>query len=166
MTPILHAGARGCNSAATGRQRVRVKMPNRQSLARLAKFGVVGLSGVGVNHGLLLLGLYVLDAWEPAAAYAAALTAAIGISILTNFLLNDAWTWRDRRLHGPRAFLVRLGKYYLVAGAAGVVQWAISWSLSIPLEVNVHLANLTGIAAGVGINFFVNHLWTFRKPAA
>ena len=142
-----------------------MKIPNRKSLARLAKFGVVGLSGVAVNHGLLLAGLMLLDGWEPGTAYALALTAAIGISILTNFLLNDAWTWRDRRLQGARAFLVRLGKYYLVAGVAGVVQWAISWTLSIPFEVNVHLANLTGIAAGVGINFFVNHLWTFKKPA-
>lgn len=133
---------------------------------RLTKFGVVGLSGVGVNHGLLLLGLYVLDDMAPGAAYAIALTLAIGISILTNFLLNDAWTWRDRRVEGARAFLVRLGKYYFVAGIAGVVQWAISWTLSIPFEVNVHLANLSGIAAGVGINFFVNHFWTFKKPDA
>ena len=130
------------------------------------KFGVVGLTGVGVNHGLLLAGLEVLDGWEAGAAYATALTVAIGVSILTNFLLNDAWTWRDRREHGARAFFVRLGKYYLVAGVAGVVQWAISWSLSIPFEVNVHLANLTGIAAGVGINFVVNHFWTFKKPDA
>ena len=137
---------------------------NRSNVIRFAKFGVVGLSGVGVNHGLLLLGIYLLSSWEPGRAYALSLTVAIAISILTNFLLNDAWTWRDRRNRGLGAFLLRMGKYHLVAGVAGVVQWAISWSLSIPLEFNVHLANLTGIGAGVLINFLVNHLWTFKRP--
>ena len=138
---------------------------NRTNLTRLAKFCVVGLSGVGVNHGLLLLGLYLLSSWEEGQAYGTALTAAIGISILTNFLLNDAWTWRDRRSKGAGAFLTRLGKYYIVAGVAGVVQWIISWSLSISLDINVHIGNLTGIAAGVAINFLVNHLWTFRRQS-
>ncbi len=124
---------------------------------------MVGFGGVFVNHGLLLLGLYLLSGWDPRTAYGVSLTVAIAISISTNFLLNDAWTWRDRRQKGAPAFLVRMAKYHLVAGIAGVVQWAFSWTLSIPLEFNVHLANLTGIAAGVLINFLVNHLWTFKR---
>src|SRR6267143_5243224 len=55
------------------------------------KFNIVGLTGVFVNEGLLIalqsVGVYVLTASA----------VAIEVSILSNFILNDFWTFRDRR---------------------------------------------------------------------
>ena len=142
-----------------------MKLPSPKDLKRFIKFGVVGASGVGVNHGILLTGeYYVFASFERSTRYGLALSAAILISIFSNFLLNDIWTWRDRRRAGARAFLVRMSKYFLVAGIAGVVQAGVSWTMKIPFELNIHLSNLTGIAAGVLINFFVNHMWTYVDP--
>src|ERR1700730_10185470 len=69
------------------------------------KFNIVGLTGVFVNEGLLIglqsIGFYVLTASA----------IAIEVSILTNFLLNDLWTFRDRR---SGHFAVRLAKFNLL----------------------------------------------------
>lgn len=62
------------------------------------KFALTGLSGVFVNLGsfqfLLNLGVHKLLA-SP---------VAIELSIISNFLLNNYWTFRDRALVGKNAF--------------------------------------------------------------
>src|ERR1035437_1531207 len=66
------------------------------------KFSVVGVTGIIVNEGLLIVlqsrGVYFLYAG----------IVAIEISILTNFVMNDLWTFRDRR---SGHFAVRLTKF-------------------------------------------------------
>lgn len=139
------------------------KSLDRKELWRILKFGAVGASGVVVNEGLFILCEELLLAslsQGPRVAISSAI--AVGVSILTNFLLNDAWTWRDRRSQDPGAFWRRMARYYLVAGAAGLLQIAVTVGLSLSMGLNEHLANFCGILAGVAINFFVNNLWTFR----
>ncbi len=137
--------------------------PKTQDLLRVAKFAVVGASGVLVNHGILVLCVKVIfPSWEPSVRNLVGSTLAVAVSIFTNFLLNNSWTWSDRRTAGLGALLTRLFRYYIVAGVAGVLQIGIFWGLSVPLGINLHLANLSGIGAGVLINFGVNHFWTFR----
>jgi len=80
-------------------------------LQRPVKFIAVGASGVGVN----LLILYLLTD-VAGVHYAASAFVAIEASIITNFLLNDRWTFKDRR--GSKVFS-RLLKYNAVS-AAGV----------------------------------------------
>lgn len=78
-------------------------------LQRPVKFIAVGASGVGVN----LLLLYLLTDIA-GVHYAASAFVAIEASIITNFLLNDRWTFKDRR--GSKVFS-RLLKYNAVSGA-------------------------------------------------
>ena len=59
---------------------------------RVARFALVGLSGVIVNLAALHLFAGVLGIHEVVAS-----ALAIETSIVTNFLLNDAFTFRDRR---------------------------------------------------------------------
>ena len=76
------------------------------------KFGIVGAIGIVVNEGLLILfqsmGVYLL--------YAGAV--AIEISILSNFILNDLWTFRDRRSGSAAVRLVKFNVLML----AGLVR--------------------------------------------
>ena len=58
---------------------------------RLIKFAIVGTSGVVVNLGLL----YILVEWF-GLYYMLAAVISIGSSVLSNYILNDKWTWRDR----------------------------------------------------------------------
>ncbi len=85
--------------------------------ARFLKFAAVGASGVLVNLGSLAL----FTSFGAIETLASAL--AIQVSILTNFLFNETWTFSDRRAgSGP---LARLGRFQLVSLAAAAMQWLV-----------------------------------------
>jgi len=124
---------------------------------RFLKFILVGATGVGVNMGILYTlteGLHL--------HYAISSLFAIELSILSNFTLNDRWTWRDRQ---KKHYLMRLFQYHLSVGITAI---AVNWGLLIVLTEFVGLyylvSNLLGIAAGTLLNYTLNDLWTFRKP--
>ncbi len=121
------------------------------------KFGIVGLSGIVVNEGLLAL---FTKAFLWPVGIAGAL--AIEISILSNFMLNNYWTWRTSR---EKSFMIRLLRYHSVAIISGMVNYAILLLLS-GHGMEPLLANLFGIAVGTIINFFLNHYWTFARKTA
>ncbi len=144
-----------------------MKIPSRQECLRLIRFGLVGASGVGVNMALFHLGTKLLfEAMPQVTRNALSGALAVAISILTNFLLNDAWTWRDRRRASRLGLWARMARYYVVAGVAGAVQVGVMLLLSVALGLHETLANLAGISAGIAIKFFVNNLWTFRADDA
>ena len=116
------------------------------------KFNIVGLTGVVVNEGLLItlqsIGVYVLTASA----------IAIEVSILSNFILNDSWTFRDRR-SGHRA--VRLVKFNLLMLAGLVVNLAIIYVGTTYFGVPAALANLVGIAGAFLLRYAlsVRYAW-------
>lgn len=59
---------------------------------RFVEYGLVGLTGVFVNLGAFYLLAHVGGVQRNLAS-----AAAIEVSILTNFALHDAWTFRDRK---------------------------------------------------------------------
>ena len=123
---------------------------------RIFKFGLIGLSGVVVNNGLLwlLVKLNLLPFYLCS-------FIAIEISIITNFLLNDAWTWADRR-QGHK--LQRLFKYNLSTAFSSVfINITILLFLKEWLGMPYLLANLIGIGCGMLFNFFINHFWTYGE---
>ena len=145
-------------------------------IKRLIKFGLVGVTGVVVN-------LAVFEVLFRLAHLQFSLANAIGIvvSIFTNFLLNDSWTWGDRIKGTRRDWAGRLTKYYVSASAAAGVQLLVASGamtfvfeglpLTLPeslgspvggVDVGPTLAVLTGIAFGMAINFLASHLWAFR----
>ncbi|MDG7029989.1 MAG: GtrA family protein, partial [Nitrososphaerota archaeon] len=91
------------------------------------KFNVVGLSGVLVNEGLLLALVY------ERVFYLHADAVAIEASILSNFFLNDYWTFRDRR-HGHIA--VRLLKFNALMVIGLVVNLTILYAFTAYLGIN------------------------------
>lgn len=127
----------------------------RKKLEEFIKFGIVGGSGVLVNMGLLYLLTRFLSVPLEIAS-----PIAIWISILTNFSLNNLWTFKERNTHVP--FWSRLFRYHLVSGVAGLVNYLTLLLLVKFLGMNDMLANLIGIGLGTIINFTMNSLWTWR----
>ncbi|MDE3001193.1 MAG: GtrA family protein [Gemmatimonadota bacterium] len=120
------------------------------------KFALTGLGGVVVNLGsfqlMLTSGVHALLA-SP---------IAIELSIISNFLLNNYWTFGSRELSGKRR--VRGLKYHLVSLATLFLSYGTFVLLSV-LFRDVPLVILQGCAiapAGV-LNYSVNSLWTFRE---
>jgi len=123
---------------------------------RFVKFNVVGLTGIVVNEGLLILlassGVY----------YVYASAVAIEISIISNFILNDLWTFRDRR-HGH--VLTRLLKFNGLMLVGLVVNLAILYAGTYYLAVNYALSNLAGIAVAFVVRYWlsVRYAWIKRE---
>ncbi len=147
----------------------------RANRGRLLKFASVGLSGVVVNLAIFLLAFHVVFAplLSGDLQFIVANGTGFVVSVFTNFLLNDWWTWGDRKKGGIRQWFHRIIKYYITASGAGAVQILTAWiSLTVlwaPLqfaafgfELAPSLGVLTGIGCGMAINFTVSHLWAFR----
>jgi dolichol-phosphate mannosyltransferase len=141
------------------------------------KFLIVGASGVPVNLGTVFLVTKALEhSVSTSTRDAVAYLSGIALSIFTNFLLNNFWTWGDRTQCAEAGFIKRLFKFYLVSSLACIVQYVTSvlvshamrdaqvFSTQISGEYRLYhiLAPLLGIALGTIINFSLNHIWTFK----
>lgn len=124
---------------------------------RFIKFGIVGMSGIVVNMGLL----YLL-AGPGGVPYFLASIVAIELSIISNFSINHLWTWRDRSDHGT--VFGKLVRYHIGAGATGFLgNYLILVALTELVGLHYLLSNLIGIGVGTLFNYVINDLWTFRK---
>ncbi len=99
---------------------------------RLLKYAVVGGLGTGVNEGVVL----VTTKFIPISL---SLALAIEVSILFNFVLNDLWTFSDRRIG---SVWKRLGKFHLSSLSGGAVQYVVVVALLLAV---LHFGNLTEI---------------------
>ena len=127
-------------------------------ILRILKFGIVGATGVVVNMGLLAFfkGVLHIPLWLAG-------FLAIELSILSNFVLNDIWTWRDRR---KRSFWNRIWRYHVSVGITAYgLNYPILLLLTKMLDMQYLIANLVGIAVASAANFIINHFWTYgQKP--
>jgi len=133
---------------------------------RFIRFCAVGASGVVVNLGVFTLFQVVLLAnLVPGddTRFLLANVSGVAVSIFTNFLLNDFWTWGDREKRGHAHFWSRLSKFYVVSSAAAAVQVGVAWLVRSQFGMMDQLAVLIGIGVATVINFTANHFWTFRE---
>src|SRR5215213_7723582 len=130
------------------------------SAGRFWKFALVGVSGVLVNTITLVTLAEYFDASK-----VIAWMFAVGLSILSNFLLNNAFTWRDVRHSSRIHFLLRCALAYPVAivgiGASFAVYYPLVKYVSDAFPYYV-LFNLLGIAAGTSVNFILSSRLVFR----
>lgn len=119
------------------------------------KFCMVGASGVVVNLGafssLLALGTnpYVAS------------PAAVEVSILWNFFLNNAWTFRYR----PKSehIGIRGLKFNIISLASLTVTFGTFVILSkLFPQLSLQIDQLAAILPTTAINYFLNSYWTFR----
>jgi dolichol-phosphate mannosyltransferase len=146
----------------------------RQILStRFLKFCAVGGSGVAVNLGCLALLAAGLGLNQNLSA-----ALAIEVSINTNFLINEWWTFRDRRDRAGRVSR-RWLKFHLISVVGAALQWLtfvimnralasaldVAWSLRAGAEVGrwIYVSQLAGIGVATLWNFFANLYWTWRQ---
>jgi len=126
-----------------------------QSSRVFIKFCITGASGVVVNLGLfsalLAIGLN---------KYLAS-PIAIQCSIVSNFLLNNYWTFRSRNLAGPiHARGLRFNLISIVSLAVSYLSF-VGLSRAYPgVAPQVH--QVVSIVPATLVNYFLNSYWTFR----
>lgn len=133
----------------------------QRELRRFVQFGLVGLSGVGVNFGTFWLLTRIAGLSEPYDLVA--LILSMEAATLSNFVLNDIWTFRDRRITSIKATLVRALKFNLVSIGAITLYYVVYTPLTRLLEVYDLVALALAIGIGLVWNFSINVLWTWRK---
>ena len=130
------------------------------SAGRFWKFAVVGASGVLVNMVTLVVLAEYFDAHK-----VIAWMFAVGLSILSNFLLNNAFTWRDIRHSSRIHFFLRGALAYPVAimgiGANFAVWYPLVKYVSDDFPYYA-IFNLLGIVAGTSVNFILSSRLIFR----
>lgn len=130
-----------------------VKQLLRLSDYRVLKFATVGASGVLVNLGLLWLLVSYAKVLE-----AAAVIFSIEASILSNFLLNNFWTFRGRE---SGSFSSKLLKYHGSAALGAVVNYT-TFLILISVGLNYLVADAIGIILGVISNYLLSEIFVWR----
>lgn len=132
-------------------------MQRTGELLRFAKFCLVGGSGIGVNEGLLWLLREQAGLPLPIAS-----AIAVEMSIISNFLFNNFFTFRDRRSSGAKSTLNRLLKFNLVSLAGLGINVGILSLFTNVVGLHYLYSNLIGIAVAAIWNYTLSTWWTWR----
>ncbi len=128
---------------------------------RFLRFCSVGLLGVFVNEGALRFitetgGLYYV--------YSSALAAEI--AIVSNFLFNEFWTFRDRSSQRPGVAnrLRRFLKFNLICVIGVILNVVVLWALTDLAGLYYLISNLFGIGVSTLWNYGLNSNVTWEVP--
>lgn len=125
---------------------------------RFLLFSLIGGLGVGVHLTTLWTVLHLEG------SFAIAQGVATMVAMTFNFLLNNLFTYRDRRLKGWR-ILTGLGSFYAVCGLGAVANVGIASSIA--GNHSWWLAGLAGAAVSAVWNYAMSSVftWSVRRPA-
>jgi len=129
-------------------------LTERAKLARAARFCVVGGTGTAINTAVLYLLSRGLGLPLPVSS-----AIAVELAILSNYMLNDRFTFGARR-----PSLRRLAKFNLTSLGGLGVNVVIVWLLT-RHGVYFIAANFVGIAVAVVVNYTFSVAWVWRREA-
>ncbi len=120
------------------------------------KYSVVGFSGVLVNLGIYMLLTRLFGLSEVIAPL-----ISIESSLLSNFLLNNFWTFKKREVSS--SLYKRLLQFHLASGGAACLNYLTFLLAFAVLGMHDILSNLLGITVAAILNYLINSNWTWRK---
>ena len=121
------------------------------------KYCCVGLVGSVVNLGTyLLLNRYFQTPLEVASLI------AIETSIVSNFLLNNFWTFKQRTK--KLSMFRRVVNFHIAASISGLIFYYLFFLFLVTiLGINDVLSVLLAVIAGTISNYTINSIWTWQK---
>ena len=120
-------------------------------IGRVAKFGVVGITGILINIGIL----YLLSR-RLGLPLVLSSGVAVELAVISNFLLNSTWTF------GCHPSLPRFAKFN-VASLAGLTVNVTGVLLLTRLGFYLLAADLIGVAVGFVVNYMFSVLWVWGR---
>jgi len=123
---------------------------------RMIKFSIVGVIGAGINTGFLwiltdLAGLY----------YLFSSVVAIEIAIMMQFMMNDRWTFRDRKTTDAGQFIKRIFKSNLWRSGGLAVNVGVLYLFTAYIGVYYLLSNIFGIVCAFSLNYILESRLTW-----
>jgi dolichol-phosphate mannosyltransferase len=130
-------------------------------VGRFLRFCVVGVSGLFVNGGALKFFAEVAGL-----NYLSSSVLAMEAAIVSNFILNDLWTFRDRSSLKPGAAnrLKRFLKFNLICAAGAVLGASVSWSLFNLARLYAPISDLIGFGLSTVWNYGLNSNYNWQVP--
>lgn len=125
---------------------------------KLLKFGCVGLSGIFVNTGIL----YILTEYA-GLYYLVSSLFAIEASIITNFLLNDSWTFNDKVKSRIAEKWKRFVSFEVISVLGVAINMGVLYTLTEFAGIWYILSNIVGILVAFAWNFYVNRHVTWKQ---
>lgn len=131
--------------------------PAYTEFLRVGKFMIVGLSGMLVNLGLLF---YLTEFWGIYFLFSGMI--AIECSIITNFILNDVWTFGDCK-ENKHGWGMRLILFQAVSLAGVIINLSLLYILTTGFGIYYLVSSLIGIFCAFSWNFLANRRFTWKK---
>lgn len=125
---------------------------------RVFKFGIVGLSGIVVNLGILFLLVEFFAVNKDLAS-----PIAIEFAILNNFIWNDLWTFSSVENQKVSSRWHRLVAFNIVSVGGAAINYAIFLVLTSWFAVYYLAAQLIGILIAFIWNFLLNRRLTWTR---
>jgi putative flippase GtrA len=129
-------------------------LAERAKLSRAARFCLVGGTGTAINTAALYVLSRGLGLPLPVSS-----AIAVELAVLSNYLLNDRFTFAARR-----PSFRRLAKFNITSLGGLSVNVVIVWLLA-RHGVYFLAANLVGIAVAVVVNYTFSVAWVWRGEA-
>src|SRR4051794_25193442 len=133
------------------RNRAHAALRTRHNWVQLAKFCAVGAVGYGVN-----LAVYALLI-QAGLHYLLAATCSFLVAVTSNYTLNRAWTFRDRR-----AGIAAQGMRFFTVSLASLAANLLVLHLLVTLGAGKLGGQAIAIVLVTPMNFVGNKLWSFR----
>lgn len=129
-------------------------------IKRIFKYGLVGISGAVIGLGIITICVEILKISPRHAWYISTFLA-----VLSNFLLNNYYTWSDRKAREAKEFSQKIGLYFLFTSISLVLNYLI-YNFLLNKGLHYLIALVIAIAICAVINFSLNGLIVWRKRPA
>ncbi|MDA7940727.1 MAG: glycosyltransferase family 2 protein [Nitrosopumilus sp.] len=140
-----------------GRARRRERRASVRFASKAARFFTVGASGLAVNYLVSLLASSAGGFW-----YVHGSMLGIAASVVSNFVLNKAWTFEDRDF-GARRTLWQLARFAGLSSLGAVLQIGAVYWLVGHHGMSYHEALVLAVSAAAFGNFALNKRLTFGE---
>jgi dolichol-phosphate mannosyltransferase len=118
---------------------------------RFLKYAIVGFTGLIVSNCILFFCLRYLELSK-----AKSIAASIEISIITNFFLNNYWTFKENQLKQAWPLLRGIITFHAICLSGAIINQAIALKFSAHNEMNLYLANALGYSIAAIWNYAIN----------
>ena len=152
-----------------------VEPRHRREVRRFAKFMVVGGIGFVVDTGalnLIVIGMHLVDNRQRTYAKA----VSFSLALISNFVWNRIWTYRDSRSKPITLQLAQFGVVSLLGLGLNLLifsqvgNWAVprfqqSYGPVMGLAVGTNIAQVCAVVVVMFWNFVTNRFWTYGDVA-
>lgn len=140
--------------------------------SRIFRFAVVGGAGAMVQ-------LLTLQLWRQAVPFQLAFFLAVECAVLSNFILNNAWTFSDRKLK-PTQYPLKFLQFNVASGGSILIQQAVAFLgenfiglfglftlpiINFTVDTGTMFA-VTGILIGMFWNFFAYNRFIWKAKSS